>query len=495
MSIHRTRSYLIYRLVLLCVLGMPICTTGMVQGLMDNSNVFPLLRYTDNMQNKVDWSDGYGLELLTSCLLIRVTRRGLRCIPSTWNRQIDVTQTNSKVTVWIENACSPSNVSLCVLRSNHTQISESYVLPTIDGLASVNEDKHPSMLPDEVAVQATSLDVLQPSIDRTGTMQITDTIRTRPCKRGYGRNILMDVGHRYDITACDIFESNTDLVYSPQTNTLYVHFLDHGLVEYAITSVLVLVLTVFVAEELSKEVVNNRSGNNTPSVSRMNIIIITWCALLICSITLQISSHRSHPIITLEDKTMLELLCAYIAVYTSFWLVSKSVVAPIEYDTLEHPRDQLDVLRTTTGHSRNHGINAMLATILFAVQVLVGSSENIYTQPFLFIFLYRFFYKVYAIMRSSQINHSSHETAYHPTHEPFVFTDRCVVAVDGVFIVYLCRYCFSPSYMHYSEGLARLSTFALAANVIALVIDKNDNKKIVQVATGKVVEHETPKNV
>jgi hypothetical protein len=99
--------------------------------------------------------------------------------------------------------------------------------------------------------------------------------------------------------------------------------------------------------------------------------------------------------------------------------------------------------------------------------VLTGSADNIYSQPFFFVFLYRMLYKTYSI-----IVHVD-STAYHHPHN-FVLLDRVIVTADIVFLMLFFECSFLPAYAHYTEALLRASTFFLIANVIALVIIRNE---------------------
>jgi hypothetical protein len=335
-------------------------------------------------------------------------------------------------------------------------------------VATIHETERASSNLDTSPYKLSSASSIKSVYDDNMVMQIPDLLRDRPCQHGVNRKVLHGPGRRYDITACDLFDTNVDFLYIPSSHTLLIQMLDHRYIEYGITSVLVLVIIVFIAEELAHEVMSNRSGINTPTASRMLLMISTWCALLIMSFILQFISHRAHQIVTQQDSYNLYGLFAYIIMYTFFWVCDLLLLLPFTYvikilkwTGLEDRTPFLD------GHSRNHGINSMLATTFFAIQVLTGSADNIYSQPFFFVFLYRMLYKTYSIIVYVD------SSAYHHPHN-FLLLDRVIVTADIVFLMLFFECSFLPAYAHYTEALLRASTFFLIANVIALVIIRNE---------------------
>jgi uncharacterized membrane protein YecN with MAPEG domain len=453
-----------YFFLLVATYSTNVLVLASTNSLTDKKQFYPLLRYTDTRQNVVDWSDAVGVEKLTSCSLIRITRRGIRCVPSNWVSLLDK-DTKSDVKKWVLNPCKVSDDALCLLESTHSgEIYNSLVFPYSESLATIHETERVSVNLDTSQYHLPSASSMKAVYDDNMVMQIPDLLRARPCQHGVSRKVLHGPGRRYDVTACDLFDTNVDFVYMPSSHMLLIQMLDHGYIEYGITSVLVLVIIVFIAEELAHEVMSNRSGINTPTTSRMLLMISTWCALLVMSIMLQFTSHRAHEIVTEQDSYNLYGLFAYILMYTFFWVWDMLMLFPF-----------VNIIGTGlgstnafgTGHSRNHGINSMLATTFFAIQVLTGSADNIYSQPFFFVFLYRMLYKTYSI-----IVHVD-STAYHHPHN-FVLLDRVIVTADIVFLMLFFECSFLPAYAHYTEALLRASTFFLIANVIALVIIRNE---------------------
>jgi hypothetical protein len=404
-----------------------VFVSASTDALIDKKKGYPLLRYTDTLQNMVDWSDAVGVEKLTSCLLIRITRRGVRCVPSTWTSLVDIVS-ESKVTGWVTNPCKVSNSALCVLKSNHSgEIYHSFVFPDSSTVASIHETENPVLNPDTKQPKLRSAALVKPVYDDNMVMQIPDLLRIRTCQHGSGRRVLPGPGRRYDITACDLFDTNIDFIYVPASHTLLIRMLDHGYIEYGITSVLVLVIIVFIAEELAHEIMSNRNGENTPTPSRMLLMIATWCALLIMSFMLQFTSHRSHVMVTEQDRYSFWGLFSYILMYTIIWVMNMiQMLGNRELSNISQFFSIFSIGLSTKfeGHSRNHGINSMLASTFFAIQVLTGSSDNIYSQPFFFVFLYRMLYKTYGMMSSSHFN-----------TDEFHIIDRFIVTADILFIV------------------------------------------------------------
>ena len=409
----------------------------------------------------VDWSDAVGVEKLTSCLLIRITRRGVRCAPSTWTSLVS-NVSKSTLTDWVINPCKVSNHALCILQSTHSgETYHSFVFPDSSTLATIHETETPVLNPDTKQTQLPSAASMQTVLDDNLLMQIPDLIRSRPCQYGSGRRVLPGPGRRYDITACDVFDTNIDFLYIPSSNTLLIRILDHGYIEYAITSVLVLVIIVFIAEELAHEVMSNRNGDNIPTPSRMMLMIGTWCALLIMSFMLQFTSHRAHVMVTEQDRYSFWGLWGYIIMYTCIWVTNTilTLTQTTRFSGLAMSVFGTGLSTVFGGHSRNHGINSMLATTFFAIQVLTGSSDNIYSQPFFFVFLYRMLYKTYGMIA-----------------DKFHIIDRFIVTVDILFIVLFFECSFVPAYPHYSQAIVRRMAFFLIANVLALVIIRNERK-------------------
>jgi hypothetical protein len=433
--------------------------------LSDRKNLFPALQYTDAHQNDVDWTDAVGIEKLTSCLLLRFTRRGVRCVPSEWI-SILTDKTVSDVNNWVVNRCIVSNTSLCTIASIHDNVTyHSNVFPHFDEDVIINQ---------------------RPTVDIEASAKavtIIDTLRSTPCDHGLGREVLKKNGFQYDISACDLFDKNVDFVYDPVLHLLFVRQLSNDYLGYTITSVLVLVIVVFIAEELSHEVMNNRVVmQKIPSKTRMILLVSTWSALLISSIWLQFVSNRAHLIVTQEDTFNFWALFAYIMMYTVFWVVN----------ILSHFSNNAVVLSLvdffSTNHKRNHGINCMLATTFFAIQVLTGSSDNIYSEPFFFLFLYRMLFKLYSFVGNDVLVNGNgvHSDADEYPEEVLVLQDQRVqrhyvvdifiILMDMLFLLLFFQYSFVAGYSFYTEALMRSSTFFLIANIIALVICNNEKR-------------------
>ena len=214
--------------LVLAIQGSNMLVSATNNALIDKKSAYPLLRYTDTLQNIVDWSDAVGVEKLTSCSLIRITRRGLRCVPSTWTSLVS-SVSESKVTGWVTNPCKVTNDALCVLESNHSgEIYYSFVFPDSSTIASIHETETPVLNPDTKQTKLPSAALVQAVFDDNSVMQIPDLIRSRPCQYGSGRRVLPGPGRRYDITSCDLFETNIDFLYVPASNTLLIRMLDHG---------------------------------------------------------------------------------------------------------------------------------------------------------------------------------------------------------------------------------------------------------------------------
>lgn len=440
--------------------------------LVDGEEVFPQLRVADDLQRALRWDGALGVQTLTACSGVRITRRGVRCIPPGWALAMQNMSTvafdNGKQQ-WVANACPAlaQGSALCAFESKHYNATYASRVFPVEG-AAMHESAVFTGEPDARAgdSEMRAVHTLETLRDDAGALAISDILRQRPCRHGRGREVLPQPGARYDVTACDVFDGNADFVYVPATQQLYVRLLELELVSYGITSCLVLVLTVFIAEELSNELMNQRDGKHAPSKFRMALMLCSWSATLCLALVLQFGSHRAHAMVTVEDQYCFWGMFAYIMVYTLLWGVDTAC-------TLLGVGDTNRMLITSTGHSRNHGINCMLASTFFAVFVLVGSPENIYSQPFFFVFIYRMLYKTYCVLQDG----TTFIDGTCETGEAFYVVDRFTLLCDVVFVAHFFKFCVVPMYTHFADALLRVCGFALLANVVALSVARGGMAK------------------
>jgi hypothetical protein len=324
--------------------------------IVDSTTAFPFLRNVENPSTAMWWDSGTVIQLLSNCKLIRITRRGVRCIES----QHDLLQGWEK-SFTPAVSCNPISTALCVTRDGNR------------------------FFPTDIVF-------------------VADTSATK-CVQGQGRQLVSEKKTRLtnktftygkdDISLCDILDNNLDVIYDPVNDYIYEKELNKSGGLYIFISLLVLMSVVLTAEALSQR-----------SRSHLTHNIIAWVLLTGASFLMLIESDgRMHPLITIQDKTFIFTSLVYILISTTFWVFSAAVTRQVMQPEVHVSKSDVPKSNTNTDNptdpilhvpeTQRDGINAMIGSIHFATCVLYGTPDNSYVSGFFFVFLFRCMQKIY----------------------------------------------------------------------------------------------------
>ena len=334
---------------MLVLLGL-LVTSGFTQfsyghsiSIIDSPTAFPFLRSVDNPSTAMSWDSGTVIQLLSNCKLIRVTRRGVRCIDST-NNLIEGWQNAFTPAV----SCIPTNSALCVTAK------ENRFFPT-----------------DVVFVSDESVTACVHGQGR----KLVSTKQTSVANKtsNYVKN---------DISLCDVLDTNLDVIYDPVNNYIYEKQLTSSGGLYTFISLLVLTVVVLTAETLSQR-----------SRSKLIHNIVAWTVLTATTLLMlgQVDG-RMHPFVTREDRSFIFTSLVYIILSTTFWVYSIAKTRSLAVSTAGITGSNTDA---NSPETQRDGVNAMVGSIHFATCVLYGTPDNAYVTGFFFVFLFRCLEKLY----------------------------------------------------------------------------------------------------
>ena len=320
--------------------------------IVDDAGAFPFLRDASDPQNLLKWDSGTLLQLLGRCLLIRVTRRGVRCIGT---RDTLLKGWEQKFTTTVTNACVPQSNALCEMENGIR------FFPTTD-----------------------SVFVSELSVGK--------------CRHGQGRVLVAEnftIGGKLldDISLCDVLDNNLDVIFDPVNSKVFTKQLGSGSWLYIITSLLIFVVVVLTAETMS---------NHTHSSLFHNLT--AWTLLVLISLLMFTNADTSHPIVTVQDVVFMAVSMGYIGISTIYWIsavvMSADVMNHVVDDTVEHLDEESDIVEETAPATQAFGLNAMIAAIHFTTCVLYGTVDNAYVTGFFFVFLFRNLQKLHDAHRN-----------------------------------------------------------------------------------------------
>ena len=308
--------------------------------IVDDVTAFPFLRNIETPKVVMRWDSGGSINLINGCKLVRITRRGVRCIATSarlipgWERRFDSPSMS----------CVALNTALCV-----TEKGDRF-FPT-----------------DKVFVSESSVSM---------------------CVHGQGRQLVAD-RQTYtventtngttedDISLCDVLDRNMDVVYDPVNNRIHTKELSDTMSLYGFMSVLILVVVILAAEALADATRSHLTHNITAWV-----LLTTSSLLVLCG-----ADGRLHPFVTTDDKYFVYISAMYVITSTIYWVSSVTHLAsPVTTATNNQigPQTQRD------------GINAMIGSVYFAICVIYGTPDNQYVSGFFFVFLFRCMQKLYS---------------------------------------------------------------------------------------------------
>lgn len=396
-------------------LGCP--TAAYMLALRDEASAFPYLQ--NALTNKrISWQDGYSLELLTTCRFVRITRRGIRCIPPSMD-PIDGWEDG-----WLSLHCQPDADSLC---------------------RSTRDGGKQRIFPSDNAVY-----VSEPFVDA--------------CTNGQGRVVTRDNG-RNDTSLCDLVDGNRDVVFDPITNRLYWRDLGEAGWLYIISSFLILVIVILICESLVKhdrdagqegpqgkqstqplsqspETVG--SPGETPATSLTHNLVATLLLVITSIMMWANADQRFHALITYQDQLVFIATLVYILICGGIW-----VFFLVTYATADLPTSQ------------RYGLNCMIAGVYFAISVIYGSSDHIYSIGFFFVLVFRALQKMF----ETPLVDSGIENGDDTQHGPL---QKIMIIFDIVFLLIVYTFGFSLQFHNAGDSLLYAATLFTVAFVIAL---------------------------
>ena len=319
--------------------------------IVDSVEAFSFLRSVDSPDEIIRWDSGNSIQLLSSCKLVRITRRGIRCISSKdhlirgWQKMFSTSLGPLVNNSFVSEICLPRNDALCVMMSGKR------FFPT-----------------NLVRVADSSVRKCQNGQDRT----LVGDLQKDLANFGRVTNATLD-----DISLCDILDTNLDVIYDPVHNEVFTLQLSNALWLYATISILILVVVVLTAEAISQR-----------TRSRIRHNIFAWLALTgLSALMLTNIDGRMHTFVTVEDRAFVTMSFVYIATSTVYWIFS--IIDTVEPKTLN------GIVHPLESETQRDGVNAMLASIHFATCVLYGTPDNAYVSGFFFVFLFRCLQKLH----------------------------------------------------------------------------------------------------
>ena len=399
---------LAYSLVTLLSCTCP--TDAYMLALRDEVSAFPYLH--NALTNKrISWKDGYSLELLTTCRFVRITRRGIRCIPPSMD------PLNGWEDGWLSLHCQPDADSLC---------------------RSTRDGGKQRIFPSDETVY-----VSEPYMD--------------VCSNGQGRIVTHKDG-KNDTSLCDLVDGNRDIVFDPTTNHLYWRDLGEAGWLYIVSSFLILVIVILICESLVKpdheaepENTSNTDRNKQSTRTAQNNVeetdatsllhnLVATSLLLITSVMMWANAdQRFHKLITSQDQLVFIATLVYILCCGGIWvwlLVTEST-------------DKLP-------QSQRHGLNCMISGVYFAVSVMYGSSDHIYSIGFFFVLVFRVLQKMFETLLS------------HKLCDIHDICSKIMIMFDILFLLIVYTFGFSLQFHNAGDSLLYAATLFTVAFVIAL---------------------------
>jgi hypothetical protein len=332
--------------------------------IVDSTEAYPFIRNVDTPDRPIQWDSGYAIQLLSSCKLIRITRRGVRCIAASDNvipGWVHAFTHNDEPEIQTSRySCMPINNALCVMDNGRRFFPTDVVFVTDGSVSKCINGQH-RMLVENGAVPPGN-----------------GSIRFTP-------NYTPD-----DTSLCDILDTNLDVIYDPVNNLVFTKQLSNSTWLYATMSFLILVVVV-----LSAEAVSQRSR------TKLKHNIIAWVLLSATSLMMLARiDGRMHPFVTTNDRTFIVTSFVYIMISTVYWVsMGSSRVQDTDRGRTDAktamPTEAVPTEMPHSSESQRDGVNAMIGSIHFATCVIYGTADNTYVSSFFFIFLFRCLQKLH----------------------------------------------------------------------------------------------------
>jgi hypothetical protein len=373
--------------------------------IVDSIEAFPFLRSVDTPTQIMRWDSGKAIQLLSSCKLVRITRRGVRCISSR----------DHLITQWQTTFSSFLNYKTPDVPTNNSY-PWSICMPRSDALC-VMEDGRRFFPTDKVLVADSSVKKCLNGQGRTLVGQLREELANTHTTR----NATLD-----DISLCDVLDTNLDVIYDPVNNHVFTRQLSNSMWLYSSISILILAVVVLTAEAISQR-----------TRSRIQHNIVAWLLLAGLSLVMLTNADgRMHPFVTIEDRAFVAMSFVYILVSTLYWAFS-----------ITESRIHKDAVGIMVSDTQRDGVNAMVGSIHFATCVLYGTPDNAYVSGFFFVFLFRCMQKI-------------HDAHTNPSH--WTLLSNTMLVLDVIYTTGIFSFGIIPHYTDDTESVL----FAAAQFVI-----------------------------
>jgi hypothetical protein len=127
--------------------------------------------------------------------------------------------------------------------------------------------------------------------------------------------------------------------------------------------------------------------------------------------------------------------------------------------------------------SQRHGLNCMISGVYFAVSVMYGSSDHIYSIGFFFVLVFRVLQKMFETPLSDnppeEVEKEIHEEVEKEIHEEVekeihVICSKIMIMFDILFLLIVYTFGFSLQFHNAGDSLLYAATLFTVAFVIAL---------------------------
>jgi hypothetical protein len=408
----------ILHLLVVVIYITPVPCAASSVSIVDSTTAFPFLRTVQEANTILRWDSGSAIQLLSSCKLVRITRRGIRCIPAGTDLVAGWGEMFTRVGD-PSDRCRPHSNALCVIGNGTRFFPTDHVFVTDSSTSKCVNGQGRVLIPDS----------------NTSFMPLR-------------LNFTVVHGGRDDISLCDILDTNLDVIYDPGANQIFTKQLNNSALLYVSISIFILIVVVLMAEALN---------NNTHSNLTHNIVI--WIMLVGLSILMLVRvDDRMPPVITVHDQVFLVFIIVYITISTIYWIVTSLTAVPqhggtplssinatplmqatpgaknhtpmAEIGSVGGPNKTLQAPITTSDAQRD-GLNSMLASIQLATCVLYGTADNVYVSGIFFVLLFRCMQKL----------HSAH---YNP--EQWTIGANTIIVMDVTYTALVFLFAVLPHY-------------------------------------------------
>lgn len=446
--------------------------------IVDTVTAFPFIRSVENANIVLQWDSGTTIQLLSSCKLIRVTRRGIRCIPASMSL-VKGWETMFTRMGQLSERCLPHRQALCII-GNATRLFPTDVVFVADSsVAKCVHGQGRRLVPDR-------------NISNSLMLQ---TNTTSPVTRD-------------DISLCDIVDTNLDVVYDPVHNQVFAKQLNNSATLYVSISILILLVVVLMAEAV-----------NSSEHTKLSHNIIAWVLLVSLSILMLFRvDDRMHPIITTHDQIFIGFIIVYITISTSYWVMTyrcnmcqqtnkcttsldntnapnasyvipigivaqpkdvlQSISVPIGTHVTQGEARKVSITKTSVCETQRDGINSMLASIQLGTCVLYGTADNVYVAAIFFVLLFRCMQKL----------HAAH---YNPAE--WTIYANTVIVMDVTYTALVFLFAVLPHYDNLSDTvLYTAAQYVICDTVASNAVLSNAIAAYQAAASAVTTEHSPP---